>query len=92
MRSRRTGSTTPIEGPSDCYTVNYLEAGGIQVKHFPNADPSTKACCNVMVTITDADRAQAQEFELVKGATAALHRSYLAIEKKHSADEERGAA
>lgn len=79
---RRTGSTVPIEGPPDVYSVTELAAGSYQVKHFPNGE-TKKPCCNVKVEITDKDRAAAFEFEVVKGKTAAMHRAYAVIERKH---------
>jgi len=53
------------------------------VKHYPPA--SRRVCCTVKVTITDADLAQAFDFELTKGSVAALTRASLAIDKKHAA-------
>jgi hypothetical protein len=88
---RRTGSQTPIEGPPDVYSVTELSAGVYQVKHFPDSE-TKKACCNLKVEITDGDRTAAFDFEVVKGKMAAIHRAYLAIERKHAEAEQRGAA
>lgn len=79
-RDERPGLLVPDE---DVYAVRYLEDGTVIVRHYP--DRRTRAaCCTAKGRITEADRAEAFDFELRKGASAALARAYQTIERRHA--------
>src|ERR1700752_3997349 len=60
-----------LEEPEDVdeYAVEH-SAEGFVVRHYTTRDG--RPCCIQRVTITDADRAQAFDFEVRKGSVAAL--------------------
>jgi hypothetical protein len=66
---------------ADCFKVERIP-GGFLVRHFPDRE-TRRSCCTLRIQITEADRAQAIPDADPHGEAAALHRSYLAIEKKH---------
>lgn len=64
------------DGDGDCYTVED-EDGWIIVKHYPDRK-TRRACCRVKI---------APDEWATGGRLAALHRAYLAVEKKHAEEK-----
>ena len=81
------GGPASLSDDDDVYGVERLDGESFIVRHYQGRQVR-KVCCKVKVTITDRDRAQPTEYESPKGTTAALHRAYLAIEKKHAPKKE----
>lgn len=65
----------------DFYKVDRVP-GGFRVRHFPFKG-ATSPCCDGRVQVTDDDRAHSIPDSDPHGEAAALHRTYLAIERKH---------
>lgn len=74
----------------DCYSVDRLEGGVLQVRHFPTWRAGERPCCQMRVRVTAADkpdpdtRPREQIEADPTGEIAALHRSYLAMERRHA--------
>lgn len=86
-RRRRLAGLERADGdPVDTYSVEALPDGALIIRHFTDPDAPRRCCCKIRVLISEADRAQAFEYEPAdqRGRTTALHRAYLAIETKHA--------
>jgi hypothetical protein len=68
----------------DCVQVTKEAEDRFLVRHFPNREPGTKPCCQIRVTVNDADRAKAIPDADPHGQAAALARVDAATERKHA--------
>lgn len=76
---RRQGGEADAPGDVDDYSVAHT-AEGFVVRHYTT--PGGPPCCVQRITITDADRAQAFDFERRKGTVAALQRAHYCLRRK----------
>ena len=76
----------PLE---DCFLVTKQADGRFLVEHRPNR-LTKRACCKVLVPVTDKDRAHAIPDADPFGECHALARASRAIEKRHAEDPGRG--